>query len=73
MQYRVHIGADIGKKPDISDGKKRGGTPIFADIGVISGPMSSFSPISVKILTILVVARNGYTPIFGVILEPISA
>ena len=46
------------------------------DIGVISEPILTFSPISVKNVTISVVATYGYTPIFtdiGVISGPISA
>ena len=65
LQYRDHIGLDIGEKPDISEkpdigfGKER----VCPDIDPISVPISGKKPISGPILVISGLARNGYVPI----------
>ena len=79
LQYRIHIGADVGEKPDIGSGNlrvphnlRRYRHNIGADIGV-------FADIGAKthdIGTISEVATYGYPIIYadiGVISGPISA
>ena len=79
LQYRRHIGADIGEKPDIGGGNLRGCHNLRRyrhHIGADMTPISVVSPISVKKLTISEVARNGGTIIYAdidVISEQISA
>jgi hypothetical protein len=66
----------MSAKNPISVVARNGGPIIYADIDVISAPISSFLPISVKKLTISVVARNGGPIIYAdidVISGPISA
>jgi hypothetical protein len=59
LQYRDHIGPDIGEKPDIGFGKER----VCPDIVPISVPISGKNPISGTFFAISGLARNGYVPI----------
>ncbi len=73
------MGADIGEKPDIGGDNLRLPHNLRRyrrHIGADMTPISVFSPISVKKLTISVVATHGYPIIYadiGVISGPISA